>query len=292
MTKRLPSWAKRKLGPASRLHEMKSVLRSRGLHTVCESARCPNIGECFAKPTATFMILGDICTRACGFCSIDKGRMPCPPDTSEPENIALTAGELNLKHVVITSVTRDDLPHGGAAQFALTIKAIKDNIPNISVEVLTPDFNGDIDALRRVFDAGPDIFNHNLETVERLYPVVRPQAIYERSLDVLCLSSEAGIFTKSGIMVGLGETGDEVKKALHDLKGAGCDAVTIGQYLRPTRENLEVVEYVAPEIFTLYERYGLEAGLKYVYSGPFVRSSYNAERFARTEGVQGGTKRA
>jgi len=292
MSKRLPSWAKRKLGPASRLHEMKSVLRSRGLHTVCESARCPNIGECFSKPTATFMILGDVCTRGCGFCSIDKGRVPLAPDPSEPGNIALTVKELGLRHVVITSVTRDDLHHGGAAQFALTIKAIKDNISGISVEVLTPDFKGDIDALRLVFDAGPDIFNHNLETVERLYPVVRPQAIYGRSLDVLRLASDSGIFTKSGIMVGLGETVDEVKTVLHDLKGAGCDAVTIGQYLRPTRENLEVVEYVEPEVFALYERYGVEAGLKYVYSGPFVRSSYNAERFARTEGVQGGTKRA
>lgn len=289
-TKRLPSWAKRKLGPASRLHEMKSVLRSRGLHTVCESARCPNIGECFSKPTATFMILGDVCTRACSFCSIDSGRSPLGVDAAEPGNIALTVKELGLEHVVITSVTRDDLADGGAAQFALTIKAIKDNIPGISVEVLTPDFNGDEGALRLVFDAGPDIFNHNLETVERLYPVVRPQAIYGRSLDVLSLASKSGIFTKSGIMVGLGETDEEVRTALSDLKAAGCDAVTIGQYLRPTRENLEVVEYVEPEQFALYERYGLEAGLKYVYSGPFVRSSYNAEMFARTgtEGVQGG----
>jgi len=281
--KRLPSWAKRKLGPASRLHEMKSILRSRGLHTVCESARCPNIGECFSKPTATFMILGDQCTRACTFCSVEGTRAPLgPPDPAEPANIALTAKELNLQHVVITSVTRDDLPGGGAAQFALTIKAIKDNIPGISVEVLTPDFNGDGQALRLVLDAGPDIFNHNLETVERLYPLVRPQAVYERSLEVLRVSSGAGVFTKSGIMVGLGETGQEVRTALSDLKAAGCDAVTIGQYLRPTRHNLEVVEYVEPEVFALYERYGLEAGLKYVYSGPFVRSSYNAEMFAKS----------
>jgi len=289
-TGRLPSWAKRKLGPASRLHEMKSILRSRGLHTVCESARCPNIGECFSKPTATFMILGDQCTRACTFCSVEGTKAPLgPPDPAEPGNIALTAKELNLQHVVITSVTRDDLPGGGAAQFALTIKAIKDNIPGISVEVLTPDFNGDEGALHLVLDAGPDIFNHNLETVERLYPVVRPQAVYERSLEVLRVSSAAGVFTKSGIMVGLGETGQEVRTALSDLKAAGCDAVTIGQYLRPTRHNLEVVEYVEPETFALYESYGLEAGLKYVYSGPFVRSSYNAEMFAkaRTDGARG-----
>ncbi len=292
--KRLPQWAKRKLGPASRLHEMKAILRSRGLHTVCESARCPNIGECFSKPTATFMILGDVCTRSCGFCSIDKSRAPLAVDPCEPANIALTAKELALKHVVITSVTRDDLPHGGAAQFALTIKAIKDNISGISVEVLTPDFGGEEAALRMVLDARPDIFNHNIETVERLYPVVRPQAAYQRSLDVLRTASESGVFTKSGIMAGLGETEDEVRQALGDLKAAGCGAVTIGQYLRPTRQNLDVVEYVEPEVFARYERFGMEAGLKYVYSGPFVRSSYNAEKFVTsgTEGDEGVQKRA
>lgn len=292
--KRLPSWAKRTLGPASKLHHMKSILRSRNLHTVCESARCPNIGECFSKPTATFMILGDVCTRACGFCSIDKGRNPLLVDPHEPSNIALTAKELGLKHVVITSVTRDDLADGGAAQFALTIKAIKDIMAGISVEVLTPDFEGDGDALRTVLEARPDIFNHNMETVERLYPVVRPQADYRRSLDVLRTASESGVFTKSGIMAGLGETEEEVRGVLGDLKAAGCDAVTIGQYLRPTRHNLEVVEYVEPEVFARYERFGLSAGLKYVYSGPFVRSSYNAEMFAGTgnEGVHRGREKA
>ncbi|MFQ5735838.1 MAG: lipoyl synthase [Thermodesulfobacteriota bacterium] len=294
MSKRLPPWAKRTLGPASSLHAMKSILRKRGLHTVCESARCPNIGECFTKPTATFMILGDVCTRTCGFCSIDKSRQPLAVDPHEPAKIALTAGELGLRHVVVTSVTRDDLPHGGATQFALTIRAIKDNIPGISVEVLTPDFNGAKDALRIVLEARPDIFNHNLETVPRLYPQVRPQADYGRSLEVLRTASGAGVFTKSGIMVGLGERGEEVKALLHDLKAAGCDAVTIGQYLRPTRRNLEVVEYVEPGVFELYERYGLDAGLEYVYSGPFVRSSYNAEKFISkgTEGGKGVRKRA
>ncbi len=286
--KRLPPWAKRKLAPASSLHEMKSVLRSRGLHTVCESARCPNIGECFAKPTATFMILGDVCTRTCGFCSIDKARAPLEVDAREPANIAVTAKELGLNHVVITSVTRDDLPHGGAAQFALTIRAIKDSIPGISVEVLTPDFNGEEEALGMVLDARPDIFNHNLETVPRLYPSVRPQAKYARSLEVLERASARGVFTKSGIMAGLGETEDEVRAVLDDLKAVGCNAVTIGQYLRPTRHSLEVVEYIDPEVFARYERYGREAGLEYVYSGPFVRSSYNAEKFVGT----GGRKRA
>ncbi|MBI5468318.1 MAG: lipoyl synthase [Deltaproteobacteria bacterium] len=276
--KRLPPWAKKRLGPASSLHEMKSILRKRNLHTVCESARCPNIGECFSKPTATFMILGDVCTRTCGFCSIDKAAKPLLVDPDEPRNIAVTALELGLKHVVITSVTRDDLPEGGAAQFALTIKAIKDNISGILVEVLTPDFRGDFKALSTVLEARPDIFNHNLETVPSLYPLVRPQADYSTSLDVLRKAKASGVMTKSGIMVGLGETAGEVKMVLRDLFEAGCDAVTIGQYLRPTRANLEVVEYVTPEVFKEYEEYGLKTGLKYVYSGPFVRSSYNAEK--------------
>jgi lipoic acid synthetase len=276
--KRLPSWAKKTLGPASKLHEMKSILRKRNLHTVCESARCPNIGECFSKPTATFLILGDVCTRTCRFCSVDKKAHPLTVDPEEPMNIAITAKELNLKHVVVTSVTRDDLPDGGAGQFALTIKAIRDNISSILIEVLTPDFRGDEGALAVVLEARPDIFNHNLETVPSLYSLVRPQADYLRSLEVLKRSKAAGIITKSGIMVGLGETPSEVREVLKDLKAAGCDAVTIGQYLRPTRESLEVREYVEPEIFKEYEEFGKNLGLRHVYSGPFVRSSYNAEK--------------
>lgn len=276
--KRLPSWAKKPLGPPSRLHEMKSILRKRNLHTVCESARCPNIGECFSKPTATFMILGDVCTRTCGFCSVDKRKRPLEVDPLEPSNIALTAKELGLRHVVITSVTRDDLPDGGAAQFALTIRAIKDNISGILVEVLTPDFRGLDSPLEAVLEAGPDIFNHNLETVPSLYPKVRPQADYLRSLAVLERARRDKITTKSGIMAGLGESPDEVKALLRDLKDAGIGAVTIGQYLRPTRENLEVVEYVEPEVFKEYEAFGRSIGIPHVYSGPFVRSSYNAEK--------------
>ena len=275
--KRLPPWAKKRLGPASRLHEVKSILRSRGLHTVCESARCPNIGECFSKPTATFMILGDVCTRTCGFCSIDKRAAPLLVDPHEPLNIAITAKEMGLRHVVITSVSRDDLPDGGAGQFALTIKAIKDNISGILVEVLTPDFNGDDQALSIVLEARPDIFNHNLETVPSLYPKVRPQADYRRSLEVIRRAKRPGRLTKSGIMVGLGESAGEVKALLEDLLAIGCDAVTIGQYLRPTRENLEVVEYVEPDVFKEYEEFGRAIGFRHVYSGPFVRSSYNAE---------------
>ena len=276
--KRLPSWAKKTLGPLGALHEMKSILRKRNLHTVCESARCPNIGECFSKPTATFLILGDVCTRKCRFCSVDKKAHPLAVDTDEPMNIAITAKELGLKHVVVTSVTRDDLPDGGAGQFALTIKAIRDNISRILIEVLTPDFRGDEGALAVVLEARPDIFNHNLETVPSLYSLVRPQADYVRSLEVLKRSKAAGIITKSGIMVGLGETPSEVREVLKDLKAAGCDAVTIGQYLRPTRENLEVREYVEPEVFKEYEEFGRNLGLRHVYSGPFVRSSYNAEK--------------
>ncbi|MEE9614766.1 MAG: lipoyl synthase [Thermodesulfobacteriota bacterium] len=274
---RLPTHLRRPLGRPSSLHRMKAILRERGLHTVCESARCPNIGECFSKPTATFMVLGDSCTRRCGFCSVDKAGGPSIVDPSEPENVADAAKELGLRHVVVTSVTRDDLPDGGASHFALTIKALRDTISDISIEVLVPDFKGDEGALGTVIEAGPDIFNHNLETVERLYSEVRPEADYLLSLGVLKKASDSGVMTKSGIMVGFGESAEEVKGLLRDLMEAGCDSVTIGQYLRPTRESLDVKEYVDPEIFKEYELYGKEIGVGYVYSGPFVRSSYNAE---------------
>lgn len=259
---------------------MKAILRRRGLHTVCESARCPNMGECFGKPTAAFMILGDVCTRGCGFCSIDKTNAPSLPDVDEPFNIALTAKEMGLTHVVVTSVTRDDLADGGAHQFAMTIRALRDQIPAATIEVLTPDFKGDKSALTIVLDAKPDIFNHNVETVERLYPIVRPEADYHGSLTVLRSAKATGVMTKSGIMVGLGETPEEVKKTLGALKDALCDAVTIGQYLQPTRLNLPVALYVRPEVFEEYEAYGMSIGIKHVYSGTFVRSSYNAERLA------------
>ena len=274
---RLPSHLRRPFGRPADLHAMKSILRRRGLHTVCESARCPNIGECFSKPTATFMILGNVCTRRCGFCSVEKAREPLSPDPNEPGNIALTAKELGLKHVVVTSVTRDDLPLGGAEQFALTIRALRDNNTKILIEVLTPDFSGNTEALKAVLDAGPDIFNHNLETVKRLYPVVRPNADYSRSLSVLRLAKIRGFFTKSGIMAGFGETDSEVKELLTDLAEAGCDAVTIGQYLKPGRGNLDVVDYVIEEKFKEYRNYAKEIGITHAYSGPFVRSSYNAE---------------
>ena len=275
---RLPPWMKKPLGPQEPIHRMKRILRRRGLHTVCESARCPNLGECFSKPTATFLILGDACTRRCSFCAVDNSVSPAPLDPAEPANVAGAVKELGLNHVVVTSVTRDDLTDGGAAQFALTIRAIKDTIPGILVEVLTPDFNGVERSVRAVLEAGPDIFNHNIETVPSLYREVRPEADYSTSLKVLAQAKASGVVTKSGIMVGLGEGVDEVKDLLYDLLYAGCDAVTIGQYLRPTREKQPVREYIDPRLFREYEAFALSIGLKSVYSGPFVRSSYNAER--------------
>jgi len=223
------------------------------------------------------MIMGSLCTRRCGFCAVDKSAPPGALDPLEPGNIAEASAELGLRHVVITSVTRDDLPDGGASQFALTIRAIKDKISDISVEVLVPDFKGERASLEMVFKAGPDIFNHNLETVPSLYGRVRPQADYKRSLYVLRFAKEYGLVTKTGIMAGLGESADEVRALLRDVKSAGVDAVTIGQYLRPSRENLEVAEYITPEVFAGYEAYGKEIGIRRVYSGTFVRSSYNAE---------------
>ncbi len=283
--KRLPKWARRRLGQPSRLHEIKSMLRAKGLHTVCESAKCPNIGECFSKPTATFMILGDKCTRRCGFCNVDNLTDLPAPDGEEPLNIALAAKELGLRHVVITSVTRDDLTDGGSAHFALTIKAIRDNIPDTSIEVLIPDFGGDKGALDRVIEASPDIFNHNIETMRSLYKRVRPEADYERSLEVLSYASSRGMLTKSGFMVGLGEESSEIEALLADLARAGCDIVTIGQYLSPSQSNLEVVEYVEPALFEEYAAIGRSLGISYVYAGPFVRSSYNAEEVFRSRSV-------
>lgn len=274
---RLPSHLKKPLGRPEVLHRMKKILRERGLHTVCESARCPNTGECFSKPTATFLLLGDVCTRDCGFCSVKKKKKLETPSPDEPASIAAAAKELGLRHVVVTSVTRDDLKDGGALQFALTVRAIRERVPDVFIEVLTPDFKGDLDALRIVLESGPDIFNHNIETTPGLYPVVRPRADYSTSLGLLCAAKKSGVLTKSGLMAGFGEKKEEVMEVLRDLKSAGCDCVTIGQYLRPTLSNLEVKEYITPEVFEEYREYAKNLGISYVYSGPFVRSSYNAE---------------
>src|SRR3990172_410326 len=284
---RLPSWARRKIGIHGSIHKMKEVLRREGLHTVCEEARCPNIGECFSKPTATFMVMGDVCTRDCGFCDVTAGT-PKLLDTEEPVKIARVSRELGLKHVVITSVTRDDLPDGGAGHFAATIRELRKAIPDASIEVLTPDFKGDVVFLMPLAKEPPDIFNHNIETVPRLYSVVRPQADYERSLKVLksMKALKPEIITKSGIMLGLGEKREEVLAVMNDLRGIGCDVLTIGQYLRPSKENLPVVEYIDEEVFAEYGDIAREKGFIHVASAPLVRSSFNAEEVRKIMKVQ------
>jgi lipoic acid synthetase len=273
---RLPEWIKTK--GFGNTHDTKRVLRTYGVSTVCEEARCPNIGECYSKPTATFMILGSKCTRNCGFCSVESSR-PEPIDHQEPEKVAMAAKEMRLKYVVITSVTRDDLPDGGAGHFAGAVYAVRKHLPDSKVEVLTPDFQGDTDALMTVLSSRPDVFGHNVETVPRLYPVARPRADYIRSLQVLIDAKKIApdVYTKSGFMLGLGETLDEVSGVLEDLCDAGCDFVTIGQYLRPSRKNLPVIEYIRPEIFENLRNSAMDMGFKYVASSPLVRSSMNAE---------------
>lgn len=275
---RLPRWAKRKIGVHGSIHRMKEVLRREGLHTVCEEARCPNIGECFSKPMATFMIMGDVCTRNCGFCDVTSGT-PKTLDSEEPVKIARVSSELGLKHVVITSVTRDDLHDAGASHFGTTVRELKKAVPDASIEILTPDFGGNIGPLRAIADDPPDIFNHNVETVPRLYPTVRPQADYQRSLQLLAdmKSLAPGILTKSGIMLGLGESREEVLGVMDDLRSVGCDILTIGQYLRPSKANLPVVEYLDEEIFVEYGNIARLKGFIHVASAPLVRSSFNAE---------------
>lgn len=273
--KRLPKWLIKKGDDRREIRRTKTLLRSKGLNTVCESARCPNIVECFARPTATFMILGEHCSRNCGFCSVLSGA-PIPVDAKEADSIVDAIGELKLKHVVLTSVTRDDLPDGGASHFALCIETIRDRLPHISIEILTPDFQGrekDIDTVAR---AGPDIFNHNLETVPRLYPFVRPGADYRRSLDLLEMVKSFSLTSKSGIMVGLGETESEIEAVLTDLRAVDCDRLTVGQYLQPTRRNLAVVEYKQPEFFDRLKEKALKLGFKKIISTPLARSSYRA----------------
>ncbi|MHB9149603.1 MAG: lipoyl synthase [Thermoleophilia bacterium] len=285
---RKPEWLKKPLPKAAAVREVEGLLRERHLHTVCESAKCPNKGECFERGTATFLIMGNACTRDCRFCSVPGGR-PGPLDPDEPRQVADAAALMGLSHVVITSVTRDDLPDGGAEHFAATIRAVRGRLPAATVEVLVPDFREDIDALDVVLNAGPDVFNHNVETVPRLYATVRPQADYHRSLRVLAhAASSGGSVVKTGIMVGLGETGHEVASFLQDALAAGVSAVTIGQYLRPSREHLPVVEYVAPAVFHEYRCVGEALGLV-VESAPFVRSSYRAEEGLRR--VSGGRVR-
>ncbi|HXI42306.1 MAG TPA: lipoyl synthase [Bryobacteraceae bacterium] len=280
---RLPEWARRNPTHFESLHRLKADLRRLRLHTVCESARCPNIHECFHRGAATFMILGNLCTRGCGFCSVPKGspaRQDMRLDPDEPANVASMAAEMRLRYVVITSVNRDDLGDGGSHHFAETVREVRRALPEARIEVLTPDFCGDHNAVARVLDAGPHVFNHNMETVERLYRRVRPQANYDQSLGVLSFARQyrADVLTKSGFMVGLGETGEEVRGLLGDMHAAGVDVATIGQYLQPTRYNLPVAAYVEPTQFDSYRDYGRSLGFKMVFSGPLVRSSYMADQ--------------
>jgi lipoic acid synthetase len=280
---RLPEWARKSRTHFQSLNQLKTGLRQLNLHTVCEEARCPNIHECFLRGDATFMILGDRCTRGCGFCSVQKlnpNKHDVRLDAGEPANVARMALELNLKYVVITSVNRDDLADGGSHHFAETVREVRRALPAARVEVLTPDFCGDLDAVARVLDAGPHVFNHNMETVPRLYARVRPQADYRQSLEVLRFArrhAAADVLVKSGFMAGLGEQPDEVRQLLSDLRESGTDVATIGQYLQPTRRNLPVVEFVTPAQFDEYRDYGLALGFKMVFSGPLVRSSYMAD---------------
>ena len=275
--KRKPDWLRIDLNKGRSLNYVKEILSSFSLNTVCEEANCPNRMECFSKKTATFMILGSQCTRNCRFCNVTHGT-PQPVDPEEPDKVAKAAAELELKHVVVTSVTRDDLPDGGARHFSRVIKAIKSLSSDTVVEVLIPDFRGSFAALETVVKAKPEVLNHNIETVPRLYPEVRPAAIYERSLELLSRvkSIDGSMLTKSGIMVGLGEKEEEVFRVFNDLRSAGCDFLTIGQYLAPSTGHYPVAEYISPEIFKMYKEKALSLGFSFVASAPLVRSSYNA----------------
>ncbi len=275
-TARIPSWAKRSASLRD-MHGTKASLRKGGLVTVCEEARCPNITECFSRPSAAFLILGDTCTRSCAFCSISKGK-PAPPPEDESVRVARAASSLKLKHVVITSVTRDDLDDQGSGAFADCIRGIRQALPESSIEVLVPDFSGIADLIGKVLRAGPDVFNHNVETVGSLYETIRPRASLRRSLEVLRTARELspGIIVKSGFMVGLGETDDEVAGLLEGLHGSGCDVVTIGQYMQPTKAQVPVRAYRHPQDFERFSDVAKRIGIRYVVSGPLVRSSYQA----------------
>jgi len=257
--------------------EVKGIIRKNGLHTICTSGDCPNMGECWDAGTATFMILGDICTRACKFCAVKTGK-PSAVDLEEPKKLAESIQLLKLKHCVVTSVDRDDLEDGGAAIWAESITQVKKLNHNTTIEVLIPDFDGNETLIQKIIDARPDVISHNLETVRRLTPQVRSKAQYDRSLKVIEYISKSGIRSKSGVMLGIGETKEEIIQTMDDLRAVGCQVFTIGQYLQPTLKNLEVVEYVKPEVFAELKAIGLSKGFRFVESGPLVRSSYHAER--------------
>ena len=276
-TDRKPSWLKIKLPQGQNYSKVKQVVELNKLHTICSSGKCPNIGECWTKGTATFMIAGDICTRSCKFCATQTGK-PLPLDQEEPKKIASSVKLMQLKHCVITSVDRDDLEDKGAKHWAQTIKETRNENPNTIIEILAPDFDGKKELLDIVFEAKPDIFGHNMETVKRLSSQVRSRAKYDLSLEVISQATKSGIISKSGIMVGLGETEEEVVELMKDLRAVGCNLFTIGQYLQPTKDNIPVHEYVTPEQFAKYKEIGMNLGFDNIESGPLVRSSYMAEQ--------------
>ncbi len=278
---RRPEWLKVRLPSGPNFRDLVGIMRTQALHTVCEEARCPNIGDCWERRTATFLILGNVCTRHCAYCAIAHG-LPTELDVQEPERIAAAVVAMGLRHAVITSVDRDDLKDGGAAMFARTIRLIRERLPRCTVEVLIPDFKGDPEALRAVLAAQPDIVNHNIETVPRLFRAVRSGGNYRRSLELLERAKAGGTrwLTKSGMMVGLGETGDEVRETMRDLRTVGCDILTIGQYLSPGKDYVPIVRYYHPEEFAALKAEGLAMGFRHVESGPLVRSSYHADEQA------------
>ncbi len=280
--KRRPPWLRVQAPSGEAYRQVREIMRSKALHTVCEEAMCPNLGECWGQGTATFLILGDVCTRTCGFCDIKHGR-PRPLDWSEPERVAQAVRDMHLRHAVITSVNRDDRRDGGAPIFAMIIRRIRELVPGCSIEVLIPDFKGSLEALRIVMDARPEILNHNVETVPRLFKTVQPQDNYAWARRILTAAKQMDpqVLTKSGIMVGLGERMDEVKAVMRDLRDWGVDILTIGQYLQPSRKHLPIARYYTPEEFAELKAYGLELGFQWVESGPLVRSSYHAAEQVR-----------
>jgi lipoic acid synthetase len=275
--RRKPDWLRVKLPVGENYRHVRNLVDSYKLHTICESGNCPNMGECWGAGTATFMILGNVCTRSCSFCAVKTGR-PTELDWDEPNRVAEAVKLMQVKHAVITSVDRDELKNGGSKVWAATVRKIREVSPQTTLETLIPDFKGNTDAINDIIEVAPEVVSHNMETVKRLYRLVRPQAKYDRSLTVIKQLKDGGMRTKSGLMVGLGETKEEVYELMDDLVAAGCDVLTVGQYLQPTKMHLEVAEYVTPETFALYREEGMKRGFKYVESGPLVRSSYHAER--------------
>lgn len=275
-----PDWLRVKLPTGENYRHVRGLVDHYKLHTICESGNCPNMGECWGAGTATFMILGNVCTRSCGFCAVYTG-MPTELDWDEPKRVAEAIRLMGVKHAVLTSVNRDELKDGGAAIWAATVRAVRELNPATTMETLIPDFKGNMQSVDMMIEVKPEVVSHNMETIDRLYRKVRPQAKYERSLSVIRRLKDGGIRTKSGIMAGLGETKEEVFRVMDDLREAGCDVMTIGQYLQPTRNHLEVMEWVHPDTFKLYEEVGLSKGFLYVESAPLVRSSYHAEKHVK-----------